>query len=90
LQNSGGHLGVRIGMSQVEADQRLMRLGLRHLVTTARSPVSQCGGRPIRDGELLDAWKDQSWRNGFVCLFHHDGHVAGIAWYFGPADPPEF
>ncbi len=87
----GDRLGLRIGMTEADAESVLFRDGMRHLITTNSPLIPGCNGRRRRNDESIDSWKDESWRNGTICLFlNRDGNVTGIAWYFGPADPPEF
>jgi len=82
MQTSGTKFGVIIGEGQTSAREKLERQEFKY-VLTERS--GNCGNMSTKVGELLDLYRDYSWRRGGLCLLvSGEGVVRAIGWDFQP------
>ena len=86
---SGAKFGIYIGMPVSDARQRLVSRGLSPDDLTIEShfvPPQSCLHRVYGPDRHVEAWSDDSWRRGTICLTSTQGKITSVAWRFNPVE----
>lgn len=90
--DTGTKFNLTVGMNSQTARTVALESGWRPLeegVTGALVAGGwRCGGRQIQSSDEVQMYRENSWRNGLLCIFEEDGTVTGIGWSFSPLTLP--
>jgi len=90
--DNGSKFGIEIGSSYSEAKQHLLSQGLvpydiEYNPKVRATGIKQCHGRKYPDNVFLQAFDDDSWRRGIICVASKNDKVIKISWHYGMLQP---
>jgi hypothetical protein len=86
---SGSKFGISIGMPLATARLRLAGRGLQPLdLASLHAPPHRCLGWAYPPDHTVEAWTDDSWRRGTICIASVHGAVASVRWHFNSLELP--
>lgn len=82
--STGKVLGVAIGDPRTSAKLALIERGL---VQAGSQRGGVCVKERFTSAQLVDVYRDESWRKGVVCVASVNETVVRVEWYFNPLSP---
>jgi len=89
---NGSKFGIEIGSPYLEAKQNLLVKGLVVLNISYHRKLSKtgaqnCHGHEYPDNVKLEAFHDDSWRRGVICIASKDNKVIRLSWHYAMFQP---
>jgi len=90
--DEGSKFGIEVKSSLEDAHKILESKGLYSYDLSENRKLSpsglqNCHGREYPDDILLEAFSDDSWRRGIICIASSEGEVISLSWHYGMFQP---
>ncbi len=92
FEDNGSKFGIEIGSQYSEAEQHLLSKGLvpydlEYNPKVSKAGIKKCHGHEYPDDVYLQAFDDDSWRRGIICVASKDNKVIRLSWHYGMFQP---